>query len=59
MFPTAHRNAQVGISKTSEAIVRFGMDETRDVTFGWIKGHGGDRNNRVDGLARAAALSAG
>jgi ribonuclease HI len=42
------------------AIVRFGMDERRDVTFEWIKGHSGDpNNNRVDRLARAAALSAG
>jgi ribonuclease HI len=40
----------------------FGLvwDERRDVTFEWIKGHGGDpNNNRVDRLARAAALSAG
>ena len=40
----------------------FGLvwDESRDVTFEWIKGHAGDpNNNRVDRLARAAALSAG
>jgi ribonuclease HI len=40
----------------------FGLvwDERRDVTFEWIKGHAGDpNNNRVDRLARAAALSAG
>lgn len=40
----------------------FGLvwDERRDVTFEWIKGHAGDSNNdRVDRLARAAALSAG
>jgi ribonuclease HI len=30
------------------------------VTFVWIKGHAGDpNNNRVDRLARAAALSVG
>jgi ribonuclease HI len=40
----------------------FGLvwDERRDLTFEWIKGHSGDpNNNRVDRLARAAALSAG
>jgi ribonuclease HI len=40
----------------------FGLvwDERQDVTFEWIKGHAGDpNNNRVDRLARAAALSAG
>jgi ribonuclease HI len=39
----------------------FGLvqDEKRDVTFKWVKGHAGDRNNhRVDRLALAAALSA-
>jgi ribonuclease HI len=38
----------------------FGLvwDERRHVTFKWIKGHAGDPNNqRVDQLARAAALS--
>ena len=35
-------------------------DGTRDVRFVWIKGHAGDpNNNRVDRLARAAALSTG
>ena len=40
----------------------FGLvwDGRRDVTFVWIRGHAGDPNNhRVDGLALAAALSAG
>jgi ribonuclease HI len=40
----------------------FGLvwDERRDVAVKWIKGHAGDpNNNRVDRLARAAALSAG
>lgn len=40
----------------------FGLvdDETRDVNWVWIKGHAGDPNNdRVDRLARTAALSAG
>ena len=40
----------------------FGLvwDGRRDVTFEWIPGHAGDPNNqRVDRLARAAALSVG
>ena len=40
----------------------FGVvwDGSRDVSFVWIKGHAGDPNNdRVDRLARAAALSVG
>lgn len=39
----------------------FGLvdDPSRDVTFTWTRGHSGDpNNNRVDQLARAAALSA-
>ena len=40
----------------------FGLvwDDTRDVTFVWLRGHNGDiSNERVDRLAREAALSAG
>jgi ribonuclease HI len=43
-----------------ERLFRLVWAEERDVTFVWIRGHNGDVNNeRVDRLARAAALSAG